>query len=271
MRLKEIDELYMKGHDLAYFNKRFLEFLREKMIDSVMEKNATLTDRVLEYIDAFQKASERSRLSSLPQLPMEMAAVSCCSGSLQKDAKPVPDESAAPSSPPMVKPERSHKSIPVSDSRSKPKIASSRPESPEDSAEKKSLELDAIKQQWPRIVETIKSPIARRSVQQAQPFKTDGVALILAFSTNFHMEKVMTQEHRNDIEHAIHEVTGANMKLAGEIHEIQRPPVKKEPQELTMAPSSTNLNDVLASGSEGQEGSKDLAAEVMDMFEGELA
>ncbi|MCA9374297.1 hypothetical protein KC725_04005, partial [Candidatus Peregrinibacteria bacterium] len=273
--LKEIDELYMKGHDLAYFNKRFLEFLREKMIDSVMGKNAALTDRILEYIDAFQKASERARLSSIPQLPLEMAAVSCCVGTAQKEVavkdqsspKPVPDESPAP---PPMKQERAHKSIPVSDSPPKAKVELPGPESSEDSAEKKSLELDAIKQQWPRILETIKSPIARRSVQQAQPFKTDGTALILAFSTNFHLEKVMTQEHRNDIEHAIHEVTGSNMKLVGEIHEIQRPPVKKEPKEITMPPSSTNLNDVLASGVEGQGSSKDLAAEVMDMFEGEM-
>ncbi|HMR01348.1 MAG TPA: DNA polymerase III subunit gamma/tau, partial [Candidatus Gracilibacteria bacterium] len=236
--LKEIDELYMKGHDLAYFNKRFLEFLREKMIDSVMGKNTTLTNRILEYIDAFQKASERARLSSIPQLPLEMAAVSCCVGTAQKvvavkdqsSPKPVPDESPAP---PTMKQERVHKSIPVSDSPPKAKVELPGPESSEDSAEKKSLELDAIKQQWSRILETIKSPIARRSVQQAQPFKTDGVSLILAFSTNFHMEKVMTQQHRNDIEHAIHEVTGVNMKLAGEIHEIQRPPAKKESREIT--------------------------------------
>ena len=291
--LKEIDDLYMKGHDLAYFNKRFLEFLREKMIASVMEKDATLTERIVGYIDAFQKAAERARLSSIPQLPMEMAAVSCCSGAVQKaeptkapvetqsqtKTKPVPDES--PAAPP-IKQERVHKSIPPQQEKPKPVPMDSPPpqqteatspeSSNEDSDEKKSLELDAIKKQWPNILEAVKSPIARRSVQQAKPFKTDGTALIMAFSTNFHMQKVMTQEHRSDIEHAINEVMGVNMKLVGEIHEIKRPPAKKEPAEITMpAMASTNLNDVLASGSEGEPEKKDLAAEVMDMFEGELA
>lgn len=286
--LKEIDALYMKGHDLAYFNKRFLEFLREQMIQSVNKNDSGSTQRIVGYIEAFQKANERARLSSIPQLPLEMAAIECCASGADSGVAGAKSKTVAENLPPVAiakASERTHKSIPSQPSAVKtaeirsaePSRSSETPptpptpaESPEGSAEKKSLELEAIQKQWPRILEAITSPIARRSVQQARPFKTNGVDLILAFSTNFHLEKVMTQEHRNDIEHAIHEVMGAPMKLVGEIHEIARPAGRK-PSVETQNPS-TNLNEVLSSGSGGRDNTKkDLAAEVMDMFEGEMA
>lgn len=244
----EIHDLYVEGHDLAYFNKRFLELLRKKMLASV-EKDPAMTAQIVRYIEHFQTAYDRSRYATIPQLPLEMAVVQCCVSPVTT-AQPIPQESTvAPQKKPASAPppERNHTSIKPS--------ASAAPS--DQSAEKKSPELDAVKKQWPRIVEHMKNAIARRSFQQAIPLRLDGKVLILAFSSQFHLDKMMNAEHRTDAEHALQEVLGSTLKIAGEVRKVEmavnQEAHEAEEQTAEEVPENT------------------LAREVMDMFEGEFA
>lgn len=237
--LKEIHDLYMEGHDLSYFTRRFLEYLRKKMLASVENNQPQATARIVGYIENFQQAYEHSRYATIVQLPLEMAIVQSCTMAEAGPLKAAP----APSSQ-----ERPHKPI-----ASKPLQPAAPPSEP---AEKKSPELAAIKKQWSRIAKHIQSPIARRSFQQALPLHLKGVILTLAFSTQFHLEKLMQSINRHDVEHAIAEVMGFHVKIAGEVRKIvaEVSEETREAEEAYEAPSK-----------------QDLAREVIDMFEGELA
>lgn len=251
--VQEIHDLYVEGHDLSYFTKRFLEFLRKKMLASVEEKRLDETTHIVRTIEHFQRAYDRSRYATIPQLPLEMAIVQSCvsSDTPVSEAKPVPQERpAAPAPTPQKKstapppPERNHQPI-----------TPSAPAAPsEQSAEKKSPKFDAVKKQWPRIMEHIKSPIARRSLQQGVPLEVDGKALLLAFSSQFHLDKMMEIDLRTDVEHAIQEVLGAPLKIKGEVRKVQ-----------------VAVNTEAHKTDEPDEPKSALAKEVMDMFEGELA
>ncbi len=246
--LKEIHDLYMEGHDLAYFNKRFLEFLRKRMLQSIEENQNQGATRILGFIERFQEAYDHSRYATIPQLPLEIAIIQSCS-----DGTPIPQE--APPAPTEAEQERPHKSL--SEPVSPPTQQQPAPPEMMESAEKKSPEIGTVEKQWTRIAEHIKSPIARRSFQQSSLLGIDGITLLLAFATQFHLEKTMEKSNRNDIEHAISEVLGFDLKLRGEVRKIE-------------APAKTEIPEVEEKAEESpSEGN--LAKEVMDMFQGELA
>lgn len=73
--LKEISEMYEQGVDLTFFNKRFLEFLRKRLLLSVDENRYADTEKILTMIANFQVAYDQARYATIPQLPLEIAIV----------------------------------------------------------------------------------------------------------------------------------------------------------------------------------------------------
>lgn len=259
--VNEIHDLYVEGHDLGYFNKCFLEFLRKKMLASITGNQSAATSRILEFIEHFQKAHDSARYATIPQLPLEMAIIHCCtpSPSVSSALQTVTEKSALNNSPktPTPIPQENSSAVSLPERSHKPIIPSIPADPSHQSAEKKSPELAVVKKQWPRIVRHIKSAIARRSFQQAVPIRVEGFVVTLAFSSKFHMDKMMEIGHRSDAEHALLEIIGSNMKISGEVRTIEATVSEElhEAEEQIETPSSENS----------------LAKEVMDMFEGELA
>lgn len=260
--INEINELYMEGNDLTYFNKRFLEFLRKKMIKSVNENNPAQTDRIIKLIENFQESYGRSRYSTIQQLPLEMAVVKSCEVEIKSEnpTKTQDLNTEVPKSP-VQQEEQSAPSINVRDHQPLTAPSDNIQNTPAaESAEKKSLNLEIIKKDWRRVGESINNPIAKRSLMSCTPVDVCSNNLTLGFASNFHMEKVMEIENKTAIEHAVLEVFGTNLKLLGEIKKVEMAtPTPKEPSIDRDSIKTTDHKP------------PSLEETVLNMFDGELA
>lgn len=232
-----INDLHNDGFDLNYFTKRFLEYLRKKMVNAVAAGNGSEVNTVLAFIDNFQFAHESARFAVIAQLPLEMAVVKSCvaKGELKPVAvvqavkipvAPTPKTEAVKHQEPKAESE----SIPVK--KSAPENPATATEKAVDSSQEPSeLSLDEIKKKWTDFLEHIKSPIVKRSLHQTAPLKVHGSSLVLAFGNNFHKEKVMETDNRNDMEKAFEDFFGHQVKIEGEIHQIATDMIKKKLEE----------------------------------------
>jgi DNA polymerase III gamma/tau subunit len=193
--IDEIGNLYGSGVELGYFTKRFLEFLRKKMIESVQKNDSAATKKILELIDNFQSAYEQFRFSSIAQLPLEIAIIKSCTGEPQIEAKPIVEPSSQ-----SVKEERPHQNI------------AERPD--------ESLNLDILRQKWPAIIKNISNPVVKRSLQMAKLVDLQGYSITVAFSTDFYKEKIMETENKNEVETAFNCVLGHPYKMIAEVQKI---------------------------------------------------
>lgn len=244
--LNEVHELYMEGYDLNYFNKRFLEYLRKKMILSVESGKSADTVRILELINYFQDSYEQARHALIPQLPLEMAIIKSC---MKIGAVEYSTEQSTSSAQGY---EREHKSLDPHKEHVQPVAAKV---DQQHGAEKKShdlsdsdLNLENINGKWARLLENIESPIVKRSFQQCKPLKVEGLIVTIGFSNNFHLDKMMETPNRSAIEGAFEAVFNKHIKIAGEINKV-----------------------AVAINSEKTGSERALEESVMDIFDGEIA
>ncbi|MBD3328536.1 DNA polymerase III subunit gamma/tau [Candidatus Peregrinibacteria bacterium] len=193
--IDEISNLYGAGVELGYFTKRFLEFLRKKMIESVQKNDSADTKKILDLIENFQSAYEQFRYSSIAQLPLEIAIIKSCTGTPQVAEKPIVEPVTQ-----SVKEERAHQNI-----------AETREES---------LNLDILRQKWPAIIKNINNPIVKRSLQMAKLVDLQGFSITVAFTTDFYKEKIMETENKNEVEIAFNKVLGHPYKMIAEVQKI---------------------------------------------------
>lgn len=238
--LKEISDLYEKGFDLLFFNKRFLEYLRRKMIKAVETNNNLETTRLLNLIENFRTAYEQTRYSTIPQLPLEIAVVkSVVTGGFggkavgestaTKMESPMVNSQAEPS---IIEPAKvvvtpastfsSNQNEPLPTADSVPPVEAL---NPNERVHQKilptaNISFETIKNNWIKIVNKTSSPIAKRCLQQGVPARLEGSTLVLAFSNKFNMEKLMETINRSEAEKTIYEVTGHCVKINTEINEI---------------------------------------------------
>ncbi|MBU1954112.1 DNA polymerase III subunit gamma/tau [Patescibacteria group bacterium] len=278
--LDELSGFYSAGHELAYFNKRFLEYLRKRMLKSVEENRPADTARILKFIEFFHAAYTHARSATIPQLPLEIAIIRSCevvSGRVEALAggSSVRDEGAVPVNADKPASERPHQSLaPRKEEDIKSDVAPALRgvhvnTSAEPTAEKKSPELESIKKKWRKIAEIIRSPIARRSFQQAEPVKLEGGVLTLVFASKFHMDKIMETMNRTDAERAIEETLGAHLKIDGEVRAFEQKVSNETVRALPEEGSDVATEPINKAEAAAQP--NDLAAQVISMFEGEMA
>lgn len=289
--LTEIQALYDQGHDLYYFTKRFLEFLRKRMHESVNEGNAAKTEWLLGVIGNFQKAYEQARFASIVELPLELAIVKSCLGVAVKVEPAVAakvDSSASPTAPtrqpagiqskqdqgvqksapevagtPQPTPSAPPPSKSVASSRTHAAITKEVPTEQDITKEvprDQDLSIEEVKKSWEKVVAMVENPIAKRSLKQASPLRVEGKSeLILGYANRFHIEKLLEAANRAATEKALFEIFNIEMKVVCEISENLAPPKPKPVEEPQIAaePQESNNN-------------QDLGAAVMDMFEGEM-
>ena len=239
----EIGTLYVEGNDLSYFNKRFLEYLRKKLLASIEISDSPLSERILKFIEYFQEAYSQSKYATIAQLPLEIAIVRSCE---MNNSEPVD----APVEP-TVSEAREHKNLNPGNANESPPVEKMEPIVEQESAEKKSPNLDLIKNKFPQVINGVKNPIVKRSLQQSIPFSLNGTVLTLGFPSNFYMDKVMETANRVQIEHAFLDVLGMSLKVVGEVKQREKV-VEQEPAVQ-------------------QESESELEAQVLDIFQGELA
>ena len=221
--LDEVHELYMDGFDLNHFTKRFLEFLRKKMLAAVNGNDGAETAKILSWINHFQEAYDQSRYATIPQLPLEVAIVKS-TGTLEKDGQTVHEEMkenvtdhrlprdhkglAAQPQPPQVQVEK-----PLQNETAAPETAQKKSPQTE-------LTSDTIQSHWGRVIEHIKNPAVKRSFQATTLLKVSGHDLTLSFPSHFHMEKLMQPSFRVEVEEAFQQVFSQSVKILGEVRKV---------------------------------------------------
>lgn len=254
--LTEIQNLYTQGLDLVQFTKDFLEFLRQKMLSSTEQGDMGATKYLLEIVETFQEAYMRLKSTTIPQLPLEMAAIDCTT----KDTVPVkeePDPSSIPAPTPM--PEVDEKTEKQEKNVTTPAVEVERTHAPikaniseqdrQTPSEKLPLTISYVKENWPRIVELIKTPFARMSFKSGHPAKVEDGVITIEFTSSFHKEKVDKTEVKLEVEAAIATLFEQSGKVEFAIGKV----------ELTTQPSPVE-----------EKKEPNLTAQALDMFGGEL-
>lgn len=214
--LQIIRDLHDQGSDLKKFAHEFLNDLRIKMLESATKGIDEKTQKLIKMIEVFQEAQEKIYIAAIPQLPLEMAVVKISGIPVKQHIEiNIPEETnvvkrsdgAEIPAPAAIihNEERTHKSV------SEPL--------------KLSLNIQVLKDSWPRIVERIKTPSCRMSLKNAVIFKIQTNDITLQFNTNFDRDKVMEHEHRIEVEKIIGELTGESVRILATVRPIEIKPV----------------------------------------------
>lgn len=200
--LNEIQNLHQEGHDLYQFNRTFLEHLRRKLLDSLNKKEQM--QKCLRWINFFQTAATDLKNSLILQLPLEIAVIKSCM---------TPEEEAktgwfggilsSKKEEPKKTPEKEGlKPIPA-------EIAEEAPET--------ALSVEAVKELFPRILESIKTPSIRQSFRSGLINRIEESVIYVDYQSNFHLEKVDVTASKAEIEEAFKKVFGTNVKIVNRL------------------------------------------------------
>jgi len=231
--LAEIHNLYVEGYDLTQFNKTFLEFLRKKMLQSVEDQKSGETAWLVKLVNLIQQAYDGARFATIPQLPLELAVIEACmeeQAAASPSARPIPAAAVIPAV--EAKP-RDHQGIKKTESQVGAQKPLNEPISvpghkspteniiqnpqPTSNVDEITISKEEVAAKWPRILEHIKTPVVKRSFQESTLSGVEGHDVTLAFSTKFHLEKMMETANRVELENAFVEVIKAHVKIKGEL------------------------------------------------------
>lgn len=215
--LRIIHELHNQGSDLKQFVHEFVDMLRQKMLESIAQDKTALTDRLIKMIEVFQNANYKLD-SSIPQLALEIAIVE-----LTGNSDPVKDLEEAEAALANV--------TPSAKVQSKGKKSALKVE--ELKREHKDLEMNlaVVKENWPRILERIKTPSLKISLRNAFPIKVENRELTLQFNTNFHKDKIMEHDHRVELEDIIKDLLGDSVKIIAVVRALEIKPVIQDQEQ----------------------------------------
>jgi DNA polymerase III subunit gamma/tau len=284
--LTEIQNLYSQGLDLIQFTKDFLEFLRQKMLTATEQGDMGTTKYLLEIVDDFQEAYARLKSTTIPQLPLEMAAIRCTTKNVpvaaiptaqapaqevvQEEAKEEPQNASMPAPTPI--PKVDEKTEKQEENIATPAVEVERTHAPiktniseqdrETPSEKLPLTISYVKENWARIVELIKTPFARMSFKTGRPAKVEDGVITVEFSSSFHKDTVDTTEVKLEVEAAIatlFEKPGKIEFLVGKVELNTQPTEEKNDAEEELPAQETVEKE-----------EPNLTTQALDMFGGEL-
>jgi DNA polymerase-3 subunit gamma/tau len=189
----------------------------------------------LALLDALLDAAKDARSSPLPSLALEARLLALLDGSSAPAAgsaktpaplagrSPEGEDRSAPkkSSPaPAAKKESSGDASGPSASAQETIVASapSAPSAPSvPSSSDSSLTLDTVRAAWPEILKAIEIPAARMSLKNGQLRDLKGNDVVVAFTSSFHRDKVLSTEAARAIEAAMEKALGRSLSLRGEL------------------------------------------------------
>lgn len=253
--LKLVNQLHSQGSDLKQFVHEFVDVLREKMLDAVNDDRTDEVGRLISMIEVFQEAPTKYE-SSIPQLPLEIAAVKITSNLVpvtnaeveisDEKIKPVKVEEAL----------REHKDIrtveaPVAKAPATIEEAEAKKEETEENVP---LTISHLKDKWPRITERVKKPSLKMSVKNAVPAIVDDFKVTLQFNTKFHRDKVIEHDNRIELENLIKIAFGKPVKITGIVKELELKSVVEDKPRVA----------------EPEVSEDDLADQALEIFGGEL-
>ncbi|OGJ42153.1 DNA polymerase III, subunit gamma and tau [Candidatus Peregrinibacteria bacterium RIFCSPLOWO2_02_FULL_39_10] len=211
--LNVINELHSQGSDLKQFSHEFMDFVRTKMLQSIINEENEIAGRYLKIIEIFQEAHQKLE-SSIPQLPLEIAAIQT-TGTF-KDVNEGQGEVS--------------NGIEKEEAIKKENVKKDRAEDAKSAEDLSSLPLtiDSLMGNWPRVVERIKTAPLRMSLMSGKPLKVEGINVVVEFDTIFHKDKVMEHSNRTELEETITRLFNSPVKMSAAMKAIELKPVVEE-------------------------------------------
>ncbi|MFC1652017.1 DNA polymerase III subunit gamma/tau [Patescibacteria group bacterium] len=260
----------VSGKDLAYeLSKDELKLL-EKMGEKITEKE------LLKIINSLTQAHGQLRFTEVQRLPLELAFLDFCGESSETS---LPKERTEPKEEIFVKKteEKSEISLPAGrqgsqKSEDKKVIAKKIEEKPIPkpapvSKGDQEISIELIKEKWGEVLDKVKG--ANHSIKAflsaGSPAEvTKDNFLIINYRYSFHKEKMDELRNREIVEKAISDITGHNLRLRGEIGEVEKQNIiPKKPVQKTKK-DSVKKDDHSADSDDNKKSSKN----VMDVFGG---
>lgn len=201
--MDQLQTIFQSGVDLVQFNRDFLDFLRQQMLNAVRSDDQASALRMIELIGFFQEAYEKQKFSYIPELPLEVAIAKTCLGTPQAQAAP-------------VRQNLNSQSVPASNGKDTPAALAQHPTSPISNGT-----LDELLKNWSGVVERIHNPLAKRCLMAGTPVEISGNNLVLAFQNNFNKDKLFVPDLLAQVEEAIEANCHLKVKLLGRVDPTQ--------------------------------------------------
>jgi len=249
--LLEIHNLYAEGMDLVQFTKDFLEYLREKLMEATEGNSVEEIHNLLRTINHFHNAYDKLKTATIPQLPLEIAILEATMAPMvvthsevqphEETVKPNMKVNTHPT--PIITETRTHSALkkPISEQ----EVVSNEDKIP--------LTISHVKENWPRVIERVKTPFVKQSLKEGMPILVENSEIVIEFKSNFHKDKVDSAEIKQEIENVIREIFDEPAKINYSVRKVELSPNGS-------ATPETALNQPAS----------DLAKQALEMFGGEL-
>jgi DNA polymerase III subunit gamma/tau len=219
LALQYIDNLYQDGVSLIQFKKEILEYLRQKILETIQEKeiDKMKINRLLKIIDEFNNININSFI--IPQFPFEIVIFKLTL-SEDKIYKIEEDklENKTDDSKKFSKVETIHSSEEY-------KFTS------EDLPEKKFTvrpTLESIRDDWNKVLDDIKNSTLKFALREVFLEKFENDILEISFNSEFQFSKINNNETKSIIEDSLKNLFNIPIKIKMILSKIE---VKKEKQE----------------------------------------
>lgn len=232
--LIKVNDLYESGASLTQFTKDFIEYLREKLLESIQDEDRNKSYDVLRSIDILEKASQDLKNAIIPQLPLEIAITRICMKDLDDMDQPIIKEE-------KKKDKEKDKKIEKKDEKTIPKEVPVQPDvqtRDKEVAPLLELSLQNLRDHWHAICQKL-SPKYKHASKDAIPLtlEEDGT-LTLGIHSKTYLELLKSAAARREIEKGITQlfVSGVTVKpvlqkmepIVAERNELQKREVSAE-------------------------------------------
>ncbi len=221
-----INQINSQGQNLNQFCRELIAYLREQMLLGLNDQKDI--GNIIEYIDIFSNAKQQINQALIPQLPLEIAVMKSCGfeGKLKEAPvkKEVKEEVAKEQSAPIAN---------VAEGADTNPRPTDEPQK-KDPVDPGDLTLEAVKENWQRVVENIETPFIRMSFVDSDPVKLEKGNLHLVFKSSTFMEKVAKPTNQVEVLKAFEKVLNSKISLKLELKKVNLQPVLASDPETSL-------------------------------------
>lgn len=215
--LLALHDLYNQGHDLPEFLRGLVHTARDKMIAAIQENDHKKVQTLLHMIGHLQDAHDQLKNAVIPQLPVEVAIVKISIERADTDHQPKDGGSFAQKISEVAGKIFGEHKAPATATKV-PTVPTVTPSAPplNTMQEKRTYPrfvIENIHEYWPRVLEQIKTPSIRRSLQECRVVEVKNNTAVLQFTSAFHREKIDNPQQRHHLALAMHAVFGIPVNI----------------------------------------------------------
>lgn len=220
--LETINGLVAEGANLIQFNKSILVKLREQMLQKISDNKIAEAKKILKIIEEFTRAGDELKTATIPQLPLEIAAILVCEGAEEQGQKDKGSEQNAKCRMQNVETSKAKTNV----SKEYPSLdkVDKKPAESKETLTKKlkgKLSVTTVKDVLSEVIGKLGKSFIKMSLKDCSVVKADNSEITLGFGSDFVLAKLDTAEIKNELIGVFSDVLGKDIKLKLERVEIK--------------------------------------------------